>query len=119
MTTFERFVMAGKVIVKSGVVSLPASRLLAPVPVYVRPLPIIHWAVVPAFSVASAAEYFPLMVAFGPPMIRPLVPPVAQTAHRATCHPVDCADALVCQTVVVSAETLVGVPLLLCLAGYR
>ena len=53
------------------------------------------------------------MVAFGPPMIRPLVPPPAQTAHRATCHPVDCADALVRHTVLVSAETLVGVPLLL------
>ena len=82
-------------------------------PVYVRPLPIIHCAVVPAFSVASAAAYLPLMVAFGPPMIRPLVPPVAQTAHSATCHPVGCADALVRQTVVVSADTLVGVPLLL------
>ena len=113
ITTFERLVVVGKVIVKSGVVSMPASRLFVPEPVYVRPLPMIHCAVVPAVSVASAFEYFPLMVAFGPPMIRPLVPPAAQTAHSATCHPVDCADALVRQTVVVSADTLVGVPLLL------
>ena len=113
ITTFERFVMDGKVMVKSGIVSMPASRLFVPEPVYVSPLPIIHCAVVPAFSVVSAAAYLPLMVAFGPPMIRPLVPPAAQTAQSATCHPVGCADALVCQTVVVSADTFVGVPLLL------
>ena len=33
MTTFERLVMAGKVIVKSGEVSMPASLLLVPDPV--------------------------------------------------------------------------------------
>jgi hypothetical protein len=91
---------------------MPDSRLFVPVPVYVRPLPMIHCAVVPAVSVASAFEYFPLVVAFGPPMIRPLVPPATQTAHSAICHPEACAEALSRQTVEVSPASLVGVPLL-------
>ena len=51
-----RAVMVGKVIVKSAVESRP---LIAPPPVYVRPLPNIHCAVVPDFNVVSAYGILP------------------------------------------------------------